>query len=196
MGASKLAIASDSAEEVDAVNFRAYDGVKVWHGTFGLAKRHLAQGEQLKKKSDLPDQKASAALANTLLGTVQAFCTDSVGESRTGWFNGSLFNTIKNSVLFTVFFGAPYAQLTGLILCREHFKNALASEKDKVRDFMRIVGEAAKKDSDVAKICFELFSKQHALIKDLHHAPTMKQDWLQWQQTVLDAEGHQSGSGQ
>ena len=61
---------------------------------------------------------------------------------------------------------------------------------------MRIVGEAAKKDSDFAKMRFELFSKQHAVIKDLHYAPTMKHDWLQWQQTVLDAEGHRSGSGQ
>ena len=118
-----------------------------------------------------------------------------MGELRTGRFNKSLLNTIKNSVLFRQFVD-PYAQLTSVILCREHFKKILAFEKDNVYGFMRIVGEAAKKDSDFAKIRFELFSKQHVVIKDLHYAPTMKHDWLQWQQTVLDAEGHQSGSGQ
>ena len=45
---SKLSVASDSAGDVDAVTFKAFDGVKVWHGTFGLAQQHLAQSEKLK----------------------------------------------------------------------------------------------------------------------------------------------------
>ena len=36
---SKLSVASDSAGDVDAVTFKAFDGVKVWHGTFGLAQK-------------------------------------------------------------------------------------------------------------------------------------------------------------
>ena len=40
---SKLSVASDSAGDVDAVTFKAFYAVKVWHGTFGLAQQHLAQ---------------------------------------------------------------------------------------------------------------------------------------------------------
>ena len=134
-------------------------------------------------------------MADTLLATVKAFCTDRSSQASKGLVNESLFNTINTSVLFTVFDGAPYVQATGLILCREHFKNALASEKDNFHDFLRIVDEAGKKDSDFAKIRCELFSKQHSIIKDLHYAPTTKQDWLQWQKTILETQGHQSGSG-
>lgn len=97
--------------------------------------------------------------------------------------------------MFTVFDGAPYAQLSGLILCREHFKNALGSKKDSFHDFMKLCEEAAKKDSTWGPIRYELLTKKHAIIKDLHYAQTVKLDWLQWQTTILDEEGHQSGSG-
>ena len=134
--------------------------------------------------SDVPEDKGAATLAKTVLGTIRAFCQ-----------NETLLNTICMSVIFTVFDGAPYAQLSGLILCREHFKNALGSKKDSFHDFMKLCEEAAKKDSTWGPIRYELLTKTHAIIKDLHYAQTVKLDWLQWQTTILDDEGHQSSSG-
>ena len=134
--------------------------------------------------SDVPEDKGAATLAKTALGTIRAFCQ-----------NETLLNTICMSVIFTVFDGAPYAQLSGLILCREHFKNALGSKKNSFHDFMKLCEEAAKKDSTWGPIRYELLTKKHAIIKDLHYAQTVKLDWLQWQTTILDDEGHQGGSG-
>ena len=68
--------------------------------------------------SDVPEDKGAATLAKTVLSTIRAFCQ-----------NETLLNTICMSVIFTVLDGAPYAQRSGLILCREHFKNALWSKK-------------------------------------------------------------------
>ena len=191
---SKISVATDASGEVDAVTFQAFDGEKVRHGTFGLAQQHLAQGERLPKKSNVPDDKGAEALAKTVIAVIRAFCSERTGKHETS-FNETLFNTICQSVLFMVSDGAPYAQLSGMLLCRNHFKKALGSEKDTVHDFMRITEEVAKKDCTWGPVRYELFSKKHAIIKDLHYAPTVKREWHEWQNTILGKEGHQSGSG-
>ena len=194
LGACKLAVASDSAGQVDAVTFRAFDGRKVWHGSFGLAEHHRTQGMVLQNISDMPEKKAAALLADTVIGVVRSFCTERTAAN-TWCLNENLFKKINESVLFTIFDGAPYAQLGGLALCREHFKNALGAEKDTFHDFIKITEEAAKKDPAWAPIRCELLTKKHSIIKDLHYAPTVKEHWLQWQKEVLSQEGSQSGSG-
>ena len=91
----------------------------------------------LQKKSDMPEKKAAALLADTVIGVVRSFCTERTAANK--WcLNENLFKKINESVLFTIFDGAPYAQLGGLALCREHFKNALGSEKDTFHDFIKI----------------------------------------------------------
>jgi hypothetical protein len=190
----KLAVSSDSAGEVDAVTFRAFDGRKVWHGSFGLAEHHRTQGMVIQKKSDIQEQKASALLADTVVGVIRSFCTERTAAN-TLCLNENLFKKINESVLFTILDGAPYAQLCGLILCREHFKNALGAEKDTFHDFIKITEEPAKKDPAWGPIRYELLAKKHSIIKDLHYASTVKADWQQWQKEVLSQEGSQSGCG-
>ena len=127
----------------------------------------------MQKKSDMPDKKAAAQLAETVVGIIREFCSErGCGAARI--LNEALFNKIKDSVLFTIFDGAPYAQLCGVILAREHFTRALGSEKDTFHDFIKITEEAAKKDADWGPIRLELLSKKHAIIKDLHYAMTVK----------------------
>ena len=115
---SKISVATDAAGDVDAVTFQAFDGEKVRHGTFGLAQQHLAQGERLPKKSNVSEDKGAEALTKTVIAVIRAFCSERTGKNETS-FNETLFNTICQSVLFMVSDGAPYAQLSGLILCRE-----------------------------------------------------------------------------
>ena len=66
-------------------------------------------------------KKAAAQLTETVVGIIREFCSERVcGDARI--LNKALFNKIKDSVLFTNFDGAPYAQLSGVQLCREHVK--------------------------------------------------------------------------
>ena len=104
MGACKLAVASDSAGEVDVVTFRAFDGMKVWHGSFGIAEHHRTQGVVFQKKSDMLEKKAAALLAETVVGVVRAFCTERTAAN-TRSLDEKLFNKINESVLFTIFDG-------------------------------------------------------------------------------------------
>ena len=130
-----------------------------------------------------------------MVGIIREFCSERVcGDARI--LNKALFNKIKDSVLFTNFDGAPYAQLSGVQLCREHFKKALGAEKDSFHDFIKLTEEAAKKDADWGPTRLELFSKKHAIIKDLHYAMTVKDQWRQWQKEVIHQEGAQGGAAQ
>ena len=111
---------------------------------------HLALDEMVKSIRMEEDHAASAALSKTLMSMIKAFCTEGAyfgirakESDCPGNLDASLFKAVNKSVLFTVFHGAPYAQLTGRIFCREHFHNALASETDSFHDFMRIMYESA-----------------------------------------------------
>ena len=128
----------------------------------------------------MPESQASTRLAETVVGVIREFCTErNLTNGRS--LNETLFNKLKESVLFTVFDGAPYAQLSGVLLCRGDFKKALGSEKDTYHDVIKLTEESAKKDADWGPIRYELLSKKHSMIKDLHYAATVKEDWLQWQ---------------
>mgnify|MGYP003334512356 CR=1 FL=1 len=78
MGACKLAVGFDSRGEVHAVTFRAFDGAKVWHGSFGLAEHHRTEGVQVKKKSDMPETKAANRLAESVVGVIREFRTERI----------------------------------------------------------------------------------------------------------------------
>ena len=45
-------------------------------------------------------------------------------------------------------------------------------------------------------LSFFFFSKKHGIIKDLHYATTVKEQWRQWQREVIDQEGTQGGAAQ
>ena len=75
MGACKLAVGFDSRGEVHAVTFRAFDGAKVWHGSFGLAEHQRTEGMQAKKKWDMREREATNRLAETVFGVLREFCT-------------------------------------------------------------------------------------------------------------------------
>ena len=197
---SRISIASDAAGRVDVLDFRAFDTVRgeVWEGTFGLARHGRTDGEKIKRMSPQEEAKHARQLATSLTNIIKAFCTEGSyygygGAKCKGALNDDLFKAIKDNVLFTVFDGANYAQNTGRILCTDVFKKALTSEKDNFHDFLRITGQAAQKDTHFEVIHRELFAKQHAIIKDLHYAPKVKDMWLRCQQTVLDRDGHQGG---
>ena len=95
----------------------------------------------------MPQRKAANRLAETVVGIIREFWSERVCKDAR-ILNEALFNKIKDSVLFTNFDGAPYAQLCGVQLCREHFKRAFGAEKDTFHDFIRITEEIAKKDAD------------------------------------------------
>ena len=108
---------SDSTWCVDDVNFNAYDNACMFCGTFGIAKHHLAQGKSLKTKTNMPPKKASEALAHVVIGTMRAFCADAAVD------HICIFT--EDECALHCFDGAPYAQLSCLILCLDHFQNAL-----------------------------------------------------------------------
>ena len=152
----------------------------------------------MKRMTTANDAPAAQALASTIVEVIKSFCSEGSyhqDSHQPGTFDADLYNSVRQSIRFTVFDGAPYAQLTGRLLCREQFTNALASEKDNFHDFMRIIEEAAKKDKHWGPIRAQLIAKKHSIVKDCHYAATTKEIWHRCQQTIIDRRGHQSGNG-